>query len=107
MALAKQLNLYIENIVRNLCEKLGYEYNHYITTTSKNKRFHMYVILNPKLSNSKTKTVKSKNCIYYKQVEIIDNNIKHKSENACFRMMVKFLKYQLNPTVDPFENGIF
>lgn len=64
-ALPKNLNK--ENAIKLACTKLGLIYRHNVTSINSKDGYHRYVILDPSISNSKSISISSKNCIHYSE----------------------------------------
>lgn len=56
-----------ENIIKLLCSEIGLIYKHNQTSINSKDGYHRYVILDPSISDSVSKSITSKNCIFYSE----------------------------------------
>lgn len=86
-------NEHLLNYIKELSELKGVVFKHNVSSINSKDGYHRYLVLNPKISNSKDTSIKSKNCIAYEQSRYSKNYLPSiKSEFVSLNKLITFLK---------------
>lgn len=62
-----KFNIQIEKVIKKICKRRKLVYRHNVTSINSKDGYHRYLILDPSISNSKSTSITSKNCIAFSE----------------------------------------